>query len=59
MNIKLVKKQSKNTYKNSKGKEVHYYNYFLVLENGTAIQIKCAFPKKDNSRLDVVATYEK
>jgi len=57
--MKIVKKQSKNTYKNKAGKEVHYYNYFIVSDNGTSIQIKCAFPLKDNVRLDMVAVYEK
>lgn len=55
--MKLLKKQSKQTYKNDKGKECHYYNYFLVLENGKRIQVKPAF-KQDTRALDCVAEYE-
>lgn len=55
--MKLVKKQSKQTYKNKEGKEVHYYNFFIQLENGKRIQIKPAF-KDDARSLDVLSEYE-
>lgn len=57
MPLKLVKRQSKATYKNKEGKEVHYYNYFLQCENGKRIQVKPAF-QKDSTALDVLAEYE-
>ena len=59
MQFKLIKKQSKKTYKNKAGKEVHYYNYYIVVDNGTSIQIKASFPSKDNARLDCISTYER
>lgn len=55
--IKLLKKQSKQKYKNKEGKEVHYYNYFIVAENGKRIQVKPAF-RDDQKALDVLAEYE-
>ena len=54
--MKIVKTKSKQTFKNKEGKEKHYYNYWLQLENGTRIQIKCAF-KTDNPKLDVISEY--
>lgn len=56
--MKVVKKQSKKTYKAKDGKERHYYNYFLQLENGKRIQIKCSFDK-DYIALDTVCEYER
>ena len=56
--MKIIKKQSKQVYKNSKGQEKHYYNYFLECENGKRIQIKCCFTN-DLARLDMVAEYER
>lgn len=55
--VKVIKKQSKQTYENKEGKKVHYYNYFLQAENGKRIQIKPAF-KDDAKALDVLAEYE-
>lgn len=55
--IKIIKKQSKQTYKNKEGKEVHYYNYFIQCENGKRIQVKPAF-KDDSKAIDVIAEYE-
>lgn len=54
--MKIIKKQSKEMYKNKNGKEVHYYNYYVQLENGKRIQIKCAF-QDDYRALDCVAEY--
>lgn len=57
--MKVIKKQSDKTYVNEKTKkECHYYNYYLVLDNGKRVQIRCAFPK-DNALLEAVCTYEK
>lgn len=55
--MKLVKKQSKQTYKNKEGKEKHYYNYFVELDNGKRVQIKPAF-RDDTRTLDAVSEYE-
>lgn len=54
--MKVIKKQSKNTYKNKEGKEVHYYNYYLITDNGKEIAIKCTY-SEDYKRLDMVAVY--
>ena len=56
--MKVIKKQSEKTYINKANKEVHYYNYYLVLDNGKRVQIKSSFPK-DNALLEAVCTYEK
>lgn len=55
----LIKKQSKKTYKSEKtGKDVHYYNFFLELDNGKRVQIKPAF-NQDTRTLDAIAKLEK
>lgn len=57
--MKLIKKQSKQTYVNSKsGKEAHYYNYFLEIDNGKRIQIKASY-KDDVKLLDLLSIYER
>lgn len=56
--VRLLKKQSKQTYKNKNGKEVHFYNYYLESDNGKRIQIKCAF-KEQTQLLDMIADYER
>ena len=57
--MKLVKKQSKQTYVSNKdGKEHHYYNYFLENEDGRRIQVKCVY-KDDVKILDFLSTYER
>lgn len=57
--MKLIKKQSKQTYKNPKtGKEGHYYNYFLQLDNGKRIQVKPAF-KDDIKAFDTICEFER
>lgn len=56
--IKIIKRQSKKTYKNDKGKERHFYNYFIQLENGKRIQVKAAFDK-DYVVLDAICEYER
>ena len=55
-NMKVIKVQGKQTYKNKQGVEKHYYNYYLVCDNGKSIQIKCQFDT-DYARLDMVAEY--
>lgn len=54
--MELIKKQSKMTYKNKEGKEKHYYNFYLVLENGKQVQVRASFTN-DNKTLDAVAKY--
>lgn len=56
--MRIIKKQSKTTYKLKSGKEGHYYNYFLEADNGKRIQIKCSFIG-DISRLDMISEYER
>lgn len=56
--ITIVKRQSKKTYKNKDGKERHFYNYYVELENGKRIQVKPAFDK-DYVVLDSVCLYER
>lgn len=56
--ITIVKRQSKKTYKNKDGKERHFYNYYIQLENGKRVQIKAAFDK-DYVVLDSVCKYER
>ena len=53
---KLLKVRSKQTYKGKDGKERHYYNYFLELDNGKRYQIKPSF-EKDLAVLDALAEY--
>lgn len=52
----LIKKQSKDTYKNKGGKDVHYYNYYLRNQSGKFIQIKCCYD--DYDKLDFLSCYE-
>lgn len=57
--MKLVKKQSKQTYVSNKdGKEHHYYNYYLEDDNGKRVQIKCVYTA-DVKVLDFLSTYER
>lgn len=53
---KLIKTKSKSIYVGKDGKEKHYYNYWLVLNNGKRYQIKVAF-EKDLAVLDAIAEY--
>lgn len=56
--MKLIKKQSKQTYTSNKdGKEHHYYNYFID-EDGKRIQVKCVY-KDDVKILDFLSIYER
>lgn len=57
--LKLIKKQSKKTYKNNKGEEKHYYNFFLRTDEGKEIAIRACFPDKDNHVLDFLSEYVK
>lgn len=56
--MKIIKRQSKQTYKGKDGKDHHYYNYFIQLENGKRVQIKTSFTD-DLKTLDAVAVYER
>lgn len=56
--MELIKRQSKATYTSTKsGKECHYYNYFLQLDNGKRVQIVARF-KEDVRVFDTIAKYE-
>jgi len=52
--MKIIKVISKQTYTGKNGKQYHYNNYTIVLQNGKRIQIKPAFVK-DYATLDAVA----
>lgn len=54
--MKVVKFQSRKTYKGKDGKEYHYYGYQLVCDNGQKIGIR-AWSVSDYDRLDMVAEY--
>ena len=55
--MKLTKYQSKKTYKSEKdGKEHHFYNYQLVLDNGTRVLIK-PVNREGYATLNAVAEY--
>ena len=41
--MKLIIKESKNTFKDKNDVERKYQNYFVVCDNGKMIQVKCAF----------------
>lgn len=45
MKVNLLKAISQKTYKNSKGQDVPYVNFYIQAENGTRIQIKAAFDR--------------
>lgn len=55
--MRLIKRQSKQTYTNKNKETKHYYNYFLELDNGKRIQIKPSFVD-DKRTLDAVAEFE-
>lgn len=55
--MRLVKRQSKQTYQDKNKQTKHYYNYFLELDNKKRIQIKPSFVD-DKRTLDAVAEYE-
>lgn len=56
--MKLIRKQSKTTFKSKEGKEYKGTNYFIVTEEGKKILIKPVF-KEDYSILNFLSTYEK
>lgn len=55
---RILKKQSKQTYKGKDGKDKHFYNYYLELNSGKRIQIRTAFDS-DRVVLDSIADYER
>ena len=55
--MRVIKKISKKTYKGKNGKEYHYVNYYLELENGLRIGIR-TFDVKDLPKLEAVAVSE-
>ena len=54
--MKVLKIRSQKTYTSQSGKECHYYNYYLELDNGNRIQIKASY-KDDYAKLDTIAEY--
>ena len=54
--MRLIKVQSKKTYVGKDGKEHHFYNYYLEMNNGKRVQIKAAY-NDDYAKLDLVAEY--
>lgn len=56
--MKLVKRQSKKTYKGKDGVERHYYNYYLETDNGKRVAIR-PVNNDDFGKLDMVAEYER
>lgn len=54
--LKVIKVQSKKTYKDKKGVEHHYYNFYLESANGKRIAIRCV-NNADFARLDMIAIY--
>lgn len=56
--MRVIKKISKSTYKGKDGKDYHYVNYYLELDNGLRIGIR-TFDVKDLPKLEAIAVYEK
>lgn len=57
--MRLVKRQSKNTYVNDKTKKTcHFYNYYIECDNGKRIGVK-PISSEDYKCLDMVADYER
>lgn len=56
---RLIKRQSKQTFKSKKdGKEKHYYNFYMITDNKKSIQIKC-YNNEDVRILDALSDYVK
>lgn len=51
--MKVVKKVG-NAYKDANGVERHYDNFYIELDNGTRIAIRCTF-KTDYAKLNTIA----
>lgn len=56
--MRVIKRISKKTYKGKNGKDYHYVNYYLELENGLRIGIR-TFDVKDLPKLEAVAVNER
>lgn len=56
--MKVLKVKSSKTYTSKSGSECHYYNYYLILDNNSSIQIKCAY-QDGYAKLDAIAEYKK
>ena len=54
--MKVVKVQSKKTYTNKDGKEKHYYNYYLVLDNGCSVPFRTV-NLSDRKVIDAISEY--
>ena len=56
--MKLIKKLSNKTYEGKDKKQRHFVNYFLELDNGKRVLVKCV--KNDDYKLfEAVAVYER
>lgn len=54
--MKVIKKLG-NAYNDKNGVERHYDNYYLVLDNGEYVAIRCSF-KNDYQKLQAIAEKE-
>lgn len=56
--MKIVKKLSNKTYEGKDKKQHHFVNYYLQLDNGKRVIIKCV--KTDDYKvLDAIAEFER
>lgn len=56
MLVKVIKKVSDKTYKNKEGKERHYTNFYLVMDNGKLIPINPVYNIKSSyDNLNLIA----
>lgn len=56
--MRVIKIQSKKTYKGKDNKDYHYINFFLELDNGKRVAIR-TFTPEDLAYLEAVAVYER
>lgn len=56
--MKLIKRLSKKQYKGKDNKEHRFVNYYLELDNGKRVIVKCV-DKEDYKIFDAVAVYER
>lgn len=54
--MKVIKYKSKKTYKTKDGKEFHYTNWILELDNGKQVAVRCV-NNDDYKILDAVCEY--
>lgn len=54
--MKVIKKQGA-SYTDKNNQQRYYDNYYLVLDNGTRIAIRCSF-SNDYAKLSTIAEFE-